>query len=232
MLSTLIQLSLQNLLYFALHLEYGGAFPRQLTKKEERELLDKIEAGDESARNKLIEHNLRLVAFIVRRNYSDSREQEDLISIGTIGLINAARTFDSNKQISFSTYASKCIDNQIKMHFRKTKRQSSEVYIHDSIDIDKDGNQLSLADLFRDPCCVDDQVDLIIDSEKLYNSINAVLDKRERKIICMRYGLACENAPPGKTMTQREVAATLNISRSYVSRIEKRAIEKLKDKFL
>lgn len=133
MFSTLIQLAMQNLLYFALHLENNGVFPKQLSKKEERECLKLISEGNESARNKLIEHNLRLVSYIVRKNYSESKEQDDLISIGTIGLIRAAETFNNDKQINFSTYASKCIDNQIKMHFRKTKRQQTEIYMNEAV---------------------------------------------------------------------------------------------------
>jgi len=115
MFSALFQVALQNIFLVALHLESGGVFPKQLSKAEEAECLNAIEAGDHSARNKLIEHNLRLVAFIVRKNYADSKEQDDLISIGTIGLIKAAETFNKDKNISFSTYASKCIDNQIKV---------------------------------------------------------------------------------------------------------------------
>ncbi len=123
MFITLIQLALQNFIYFALHLERNGSFPPKLTKEEERECLKKIAQGDLNARNELVEHNLRLVAFIVKKQYPDSNEQEDLISIGVIGLIRAAETFNLEKKISFSTYASKCIDNQIKMHFRKTRKR-------------------------------------------------------------------------------------------------------------
>jgi len=133
MLSAFIQSALQNLFFLALHLESGGVFPKQLSKAEEKECLSAIANGDQRARNKLIEHNLRLVAFIVRKNYADSKEQDDLISIGTIGLIKAAETFNQSKKISFSTYASKCIDNQIKMHFRKIKKQSAEVYMNEAV---------------------------------------------------------------------------------------------------
>lgn len=231
MFSALIELALQNLLYFALHLENNGIFPKQLSREEERECLEEIALGDQAARNKLIEHNLRLVAYIVKKRYSDSKEQEDLISIGIIGLIRAAETFDINKQTNFSTYAGKCIDNQIKMYFRKNKKTATEVHISDPIDSDKDGNQITIADIFRDPSCVQDDTELRIYTQKLYLYINEELDERERQIICKRYGLNCGSKTVEKLMTQIEVAKHLDISRSYVSRIEKKALEKLKKRF-
>lgn len=231
MLSTLVQLALQNLLYFALHMENNGAYPRQLTKKEEQECIQRISDGDDTARNTLIEHNLRLVAYIVRKNYSDSRDQDDLISIGTIGLIRAAETFNGDKNINFSTYASKCIDNQIKMYFRKTKRQQTEIFMNEPIDTDKDGNQVTMADIFKDPTCIADEVDLLVNFKKLYQYINETLDDREKLIICKRYGLNSNFSEPAKALTQREVAKALGISRSYVSRIEKKALQKLKKRF-
>ena len=231
MFSVLIELALQNLLYLALHLESGGTFPKQLSKKEEQECFELMELGDECARNKLIEHNLRLVAYIVRKNYGDSKEQDDLISIGTIGLIKAAETFKQSKKISFSTYASKCIDNQIKMYFRKIKKQQTEVYMNEPIDTDKDGNQITIADIFSDPANIADEVDLLINFKKLYQYINESLDEREKLIISKRYGLNTGEYGMVKAMTQREVAAQLKISRSYVSRIEKRALQKLKERF-
>jgi len=167
----------------------------------------------------------------VNKHYSDSKEQEDLISIGTIGLIKAAETFDAEKAISFSTYASTCIRNQIKMYFRKMKHKSSEVYINEPIDTDKNGNELTIADIFKDDVCVDDEVDLRINMEKLYNCLDKVLDERERLIISKRYGLVCADGTVSRPLAQREVAKLLDISRSYVSRIEKRAIEKLKKEF-
>ena len=226
----LLETALQNLLFFALHLD-GGYFPKQFTKKEEQECIKRISEGDVNARNELVEHNLRLVVFIVNKHYSDSREQEDLISIGTIGLIRAAETFDPEKAISFSTYASTCIRNQIKMHFRKNKHKSNEVYMNEPIDTDKNGNELTIADIFKDDVCVDDEVDLRINMEKLYKLINTVLDDRERLIISKRYGLVCEDGTVSRPLAQREVAKLLNISRSYVSRIEKKALEKLKKEF-
>ncbi len=222
--------ALHNLLFFALHLD-GNYYPRQFTKKEEQECLERISAGDPKARNELIEHNLRLVAYIVNKHYGDSREQEDLISIGTIGLIKAAETFAPEKGISFSTYASTCIRNQIKMYFRKIKHKSSEVYMNEPIDTDKNGNELTIADIFKDDVCVDDEVDLRINMEKLYGCINNVLDERERLIISKRYGLICADGTVSRPLAQREVAKMLDISRSYVSRIEKKAIDKLKKEF-
>lgn len=230
MFGELFETALQNLLFFALHLE-GGYFPKQFTKKEEQDCIKRIAEGDTNARNELIEHNLRLVVFIVNKHYGDSKEQEDLVSIGTIGLIRAAETFDPEKAISFSTYASTCIRNQIKMHFRKNKHKSNEVYMNEPIDTDKNGNELTIADIFKDDVCVDDEVDLRINMEKLYRLVNTVLDDRERLIISKRYGLVCEDGTVSRPLAQREVAKLLDISRSYVSRIEKKALEKLKKEF-
>lgn len=230
MFGELFETALHNLLFFALHLE-GGYFPKQFSKKEEQECIKRIAEGDPKARNELIEHNLRLVVFIVNKHYGDSKEQEDLISIGTIGLIRAAETFDPEKAISFSTYASTCIRNQIKMYFRKNKHKSSEVYMNEPIDTDKNGNELTIADVFKDSVCVDDEVDLRINMEKLYKLVGTVLDDRERLIISKRYGLICDDGTVSRPLAQREVAKLLNISRSYVSRIEKKALDKLKRAF-
>lgn len=230
MFGELLETALRHIIVFALHLD-GISFPRQLGKREEEEFTARACKGDEEARNKLIEHNLRLVAYIVNKHYSESRDTEDLVSIGTIGLIRAAETFDPAKDISFSTYASTCIQNQIKMHFRKNKHRSSEVYINDPIDTDKNGNEITLADIFSDGTCVDDEVDLKLDTEKLYRLLGQTLDERERDILVKRYGLAI-NGKASVPLTQREIADKLGISRSYVSRIEKRAIDKLKAMFM
>ncbi|MBO6230415.1 MAG: RNA polymerase sporulation sigma factor SigK [Ruminiclostridium sp.] len=229
MFEELLQTALRSLFILALHLD-GISYPRQLTKKEEEKLTEKAALGDSKARNKLIEHNLRLVAYIVNKHYGDCRDTDDLVSIGTIGLIRAAETFDPSKDISFSTYASTCIQNQIKMHFRKNKHRASEVYLNDPIDTDKNGNEITMADIFSDDVCVDDEVDLKIDTQKLYRFVNSVLDSREREIIIARYGLAVDGKAE-KPLTQREVAEKLGISRSYVSRIEKHAIDKLREEF-
>lgn len=229
MINELIETALRNLLIFALHLD-SGSFPRLLSKKEEAELTRRSAQGDMNARNKLIEHNLRLVAYIVNKHYSEARDTDDLISIGTIGLIRAAETFDPDKDISFSTYASTCIQNQIKMYFRKNKHRANEVYLNDPIDTDKNGNEITMADIFSDSICVDEEVDLKIDMDKLYKYVNSSLDQREREIIVKRYGLSV-NRRASRPMTQREVADQLGISRSYVSRIEKKALAKLKAEF-
>lgn len=212
MFSNLINLALTNLLYLALHLEGNGVFPKPLSAKDERECFERMAAGDFNSRNKLVEHNLRLVAHIIKKYYSSSKDQDDLISIGTIGLIKAVSTFDHNKGTRFATYASRCIENEILMHFRAIKKISNEVHFEESIDTDKDGNQLTLMDIITDSDCMIDTVDLIIKSEQLYKFIGECLDEREAEIIKMRYGLyGCH------PLTQREVADKMNISRSYVS---------------
>lgn len=222
---------LQNLLFFALHFDNSNSFPRQLTRKEEEECIKAVASGDTSARNKLIQHNMRLVAFIVRRHYPDYRDQEDLISIGMIGLIRAAETFDYERSINFSTYAGKCINNQIRMHFRKIKHQLTEVYMNEPMDCDKDGNEVTMADIFPDDTSVEDEAVLNINIKKLYRFIDEELDDREKEILTKRYGLSGTGYNIQKTYTQQEVADELNISRSYVSRIEKKALQKLKARF-
>ena len=181
---------------------------------------------DEAARQELIEHNLRLVAHIIKKYYSTFKDQDDLISIGTIGLIKAVSTFKPEKSVRFATYASRCIENEVLMHFRNKKKSAQDVYISDPIDTDKDGNSLTLMDVMSEEDNIVDCIDLHIKSEQLYQFIGTALDERERQIIVMRYGLG-GNRP----LTQREVAKKLDISRSYVSRIEKKAISVLRGRF-
>ena len=226
MYSLLIAFALCNLLYFALHVTGGGSFPKPLSPTEERECLEKIKMGDRAARNKLVEHNMRLVAHIIKRYYSSTREQEDLISIGMVGLIKAASTFDYEKGTRFATYASRCIENEILMHFRGLKKSAQDVFISDPIDTDKEGNSLTLQDIMADDDNIFDHIDLRLKSEQMYKLMNEHLTNRERKIIVMRYGLLGT-----KPLTQREVAEKLDISRSYVSRIEKKAIATLRKQF-
>lgn len=215
-----------NLLYFALHVTGVGSFPRPLTAKEERACLDAIAAGDDNAKTRLIEHNLRLVAHIVKKYYASFKDQEDLISIGTIGLIKAVSTFKPEKNTRFATYASRCIENEVLMHFRNKKKSAQDVYINDPIDTDKEGNSLTLMDIMAEDDNVIERIDLHIKSERLHSFIGMVLDPREQQIITLRYGLG-----GGAPLTQREVAKLLGISRSYVSRIEKKAIATLRARF-
>ena len=176
-------------------------------------------------------HNLRLVAYIVRKSYPDAPDSDELVSIGTIGLIRAAETFDYQKGNHFSTYASKCIDNQIKMHFRKIKHRQNEVYLDEPIDHDSEGNALTIADIFGSSVNVEEAAQLRLDTDRLYRFIDEELDERETEIICRRYGIPYKNSPPEKPLTQREIAKKLGISRSYISRIEKKALEKLRARF-
>ncbi len=225
MLNLILQL-ITNIYYFALHVTGAGSFPAPLSAKRESELLEKVKKGDISARNTLIEHNLRLVAHIVKKYYAASSNQDDLISIGTIGLIKAVSTFKSDKNIRLATYASRCIENEILMYFRNQKKTAQDVYINDPIDSDKDGNTLTLIDAIADKTDIVEELDTKMKLEKLKSIINDTLDPRELQIITLRYGLG------GATeLTQREIAAKLNISRSYVSRIEKSALKKLRSRF-
>ena len=219
MLSVWLSALAGGFLYFALHLTASGSFPRPLTVAQERECLQKIKEGDQQARDYFIEHNLRLVAHIIKKYYASYKEQEDLISIGTIGLIKAVGTFDSNKGIRFATYASRCIENEILMHFRGRKKYAQDLYIQDPIDVDTDGNALTLMDIMAQDGDILEDVDRKLKGDRLHSYINQALDAREQQVIRLRYGL------DGKApMAQREVAALLGISRSYVSRIEKKAV--------
>ena len=233
---TLLEFALQNLLFIGLHLDSRSSFPKQLSPKEEEECIALIAQGDMDARGKLIEHNLRLVAYIVNKNYPEAvrgcqQDADDLISIGTIGLIRAAETFDYTKGRRFSTYASRCIDNQIKMHFRKIKRQQSEVYINEPLETDSEGNTLTIADILASNVNIEEETELRINSQKLYRYIDEQLDEREKEIICKRYGIRDGRGFVCEAMTQREIAKQLKISRSYISRIEKKALEKLRKRF-
>ena len=212
--------------YFALHVKGAGAFPPPLSAEREAELLEKSRNGDDGARNELIEHNLRLVAHIVKKYYNTGADQDDMISIGTIGLIKAVSTFNTDKGIHLATYASRCIENEILMFFRNQKKTAQDVFISDPIDTDKDGNTLTLIDVIADKSDIADEIDTKIKVEKLRVILPVCLTERERLIIEMRYGLCSR-----EELTQREIAKKLNISRSYVSRIEKSALEKLRKQF-
>ena len=226
MLSAWILLML-NSLFFSLRVsDGGGSFPRPLKADEERMYLERYAAGDLEARNVLIEHNLRLVAHIVKKYYTQSSNQDDLISIGTIGLIKGISTFKADKNVRLATYASRCIENEILMHVRSQKKLQGEVSLSDTLDGDGDGNSLSLMDVIS----VDDDMLENLDARdsciQVRQYVERCLSDREKMIITMRYGL--NNQPP---KTQREIAAQSGISRSYVSRIEKKALKKLKDAF-
>lgn len=216
-----------RIFWFALHIEDKNSFPKPLKADEEARLFASYAQGDKSAKDKLILHNLRLVAHIVKKYYVAGEEQEELISIGTVGLIKAVQTFDAQKGNRFAAYGSRCIENEILMYFRSAKKTAQDVYFDDPIDTDKDGNQLTLMDKIPQSGDLCEEVDLMLNSRKLYELIDRRLDERERLITVLRYGLYA-----GKPLTQREVASMLGISRSYVSRIEKRAIDKLKSAFM
>ncbi len=217
---------ISSIYFFALHVVTKGAFPRPLTAEEENELLEKSQNGDIDARNTLIEHNLRLVAHIVKKYYATGADQDDLISIGTVGLIKAVSTFKSDKNIRLATYAARCIENEILMFFRSLKKNSQEVFISDPIDTDGQGNSLTLIDVIADKSDIVEEIDWKLKLQKLRLIINGVLDERELEIIRYRYGIG--GYPE---LTQRDIAKKLGISRSYVSRIEKSALEKLRRKF-
>lgn len=203
-----------------------GSFPPPLSHTEERECFIKARGGDREAREALIEHNLRLVAHIVKKYYPTCRNQDDLVSIGTVGLIKAIDSFDITNGARFATYASRCLQNEILMYFRSQKKTACEVSINETIDIDKDGNPLTYIDVISCEDTIAEDIDLRLNSKKAIDLINTVLTDRERQIIVLRYGL--NNRKP---VTQREIAAAFGISRSYVSRIEKSAIDKLRDGF-
>ena len=216
----------QYIFTFILHICGNGKFPRPLSEEKEKEYLLKSKNGDIKARNILVEHNLRLVAHIIKKYYAVNVDQDDLVSIGTIGLIKAINTFDMDKNIKLSSYASRCIENEILMHFRNLKKSSQNVSLEDAVDIDKDGNTLKLMDLLSIDDDFADNLDKKINLQKINKYLTETLTKRELQIINLRYGLN-----GSKPLTQREVSSIMNISRSYVSRIEKKALEKLKARY-
>ena len=209
------------------HLSSPNSFPTPLNPEEEREYFQKMKSGDMEARNILIERNLRLVAHVVKRYNGSGYDSDDLISIGTIGLIKAISTFNIEKNIRFATYASTCINNEMLMLMRAGKKTRSEVYTEEPFGYDKEGNEINLMNIL----CSEDEdilekIELKMQIKRLYHFIKKVLKEREKTVIELRYGLS-----NGSEMTQREIAKLLGISRSYVSRIEKKAINKLSDEF-
>lgn len=201
----------------------SNSFPKPLSSEEEAIYLERYQKGDEEAKKVLIERNLRLVAHIVKKYNNTGLEMDDLISIGTIGLIKGITTFKIDKGVKLATYSARCIENEILMTIRSTKKQKIEFSIHEPIGSDKEGNEINLLDILgTESDDVLNQVDLRIETSKLNHCIDQVLKGREKAIIQLRYGLV-----DGDPKTQREIAAMLGISRSYVSRIETRAIEKL-----
>ena len=219
-----ISFILGKILFFTGSIFNGSSFPKPLDREKEKEYVQKMLDGDLSAKEKLINHNMRLVAHVVKK-YSGSFDNDDLISVGSIGLIKAINTFDGAKGTCLATYTARCIENEILMLLRSNKKYKNEVSLNESVGADKDGNELTLMDvLCEKEDSVFKRVDKSIEQEKLIKLLERTLDKREFRVMCLRYGLK-----GGKAYAQREVACFLKISRSYISRIEKRAIEKLKD---
>lgn len=215
--------SLSNLLFFALHLSSASSFPPPLSAKEEKEYLAAYRNGDLNAKNKLIEHNLRLVAHIIKKYYANSTHQDDLISIGTIGLIKAINTFNADKGTRLATYAARCVENEILMFFRSQKKTAQDVSVNEPIDTDSEGNPLTLMDIIATEDEIIDDIYKISMIKKLRKEIRKITNPRERTIIILRYGL-----DGNKPLTQLEVSQRLDISRSYVSRIEKKILTNLR----
>ena len=209
-----------------LGLEEGQSFPPPLSKHEEARLFDEMQKGSASARDKIIEHNLRLVSHIIRKYYSSYEYQDELLSVGSLGLIKAVDSFKPTFGTRFATYGARCIQNEILMMFRSKKKRGIEISINDQIDVDKDGNPLTYLDIISVNESIENDLDMKGHIEKIRHLVDDILLPREKEIIVLRYGL--KGFQP---RTQREVARYLGISRSYVSRIEKKALEKLKDAF-
>lgn len=216
------QVIMAGFYYLFGYISNNNVFPLPLTEEEESALLIKLESGDEQAKNILIERNLRLVAHIVKKFDSTGEDIDDLISIGTIGLIKGIGTFKRNRNTRLATYAARCIENEILMHLRSIKKNKNDLSIYDPIGTDKEGNEITLIDILDTGNeVVSEQVETLLEEEKLRDRLNQ-LSRREKKVIELRYGLN-----DGINKTQREISKMLGISRSYVSRIEKKALRKL-----
>lgn len=219
--------AISNVMFLLSYVSTSNSFPKPLSAKEESEYLERFKNGDLEARNMLVEKNLRLVAHVAKKYSGTGYDPDDLISIGTIGLIKAVNTFNSDKGIRLATYAARCIDNEILMVIRNNKKLAREVSLEEPIGVDKEGNEISFIDIVGcDDADVVESVELSIQIKKLYQYIEDELDEREKTVINYRYGI---NGVPVKP--QREIAKMLKISRSYVSRIEKKATKKLLARF-
>ena len=225
MLLTLLQFFATKFLVLALHLE-AGSFPKPLSAREDIETFAALRAGDRSAREKIIRHNLRLVAHVAKKYYAQPGDQEDLISIGTIGLMKAVDTFDITRKARFATYASRCIENELRMHFRRERRNGVVVSLQETLEAGKEDSALTLSDVLQDGFCMEDACERQDEARRLRKLIEG-LPARERKLILLRYGLAGQ--PP---LTQLETAQLLQISRSYVSRLETHALDQLRKGWL
>lgn len=224
MISALLSAISAHLLFFILHIQNNSSFPKPLPPKEEAEMLRRMEEGDKNARAVLIERNLRLVSHIVKKYYSKTNDNDDLISIGTIGLIKGIDSFRPDKGIKLATYASRCIENELLMNFRAGRKKNNEIYLGDCLEVDKDGNPLTIEDTISSDDDLAENLETKIRWEQVSKIISGLDDGREKEIIILRYGL--NNKKP---LTQREVAERLNISRSYVSRIEKKVLKDIRD---
>ena len=217
---------LSRLMFLALQVINTGSFPRPLKAAEEQQaLVDYHEHGDRQARGRLIEHNLRLVAHIVKKYHNSTQEQDDLISIGTIGLMKAVDTFDHTKGVRLATYASRCVENEILMFFRANKRTAQELSLTEPIDTDREGHSLTLMDVIADEDTIADDLDMKVNGGNLRRYMDEVLTVREKEILSLRFGLS------GEPLTQKTIAKRYGISRSYVSRIETKALNKLYVRF-
>ncbi|NLT16127.1 MAG: RNA polymerase sporulation sigma factor SigK [Clostridiales bacterium] len=213
----------ENALILFSYISGQSSFPKTLTPEEERMYLERLAQGDEKARDALIEHNLRLVAHVIKKYTNTGKEIEDLISIGTIGLIKGVSTYDMNKGTQLATYVARCIENEILMSIRASKKPNQSISLNDPIGTDRDGNEMSLMDILHtQDDSVTEEVERKLQAAKVRRMIRTALTKRERVVIELRYGLRSS-----RILTQREIARLLGISRSYVSRIEKRALQKL-----
>ena len=215
-----------SLLLFALHLDPISAFPEPLTAEEEQKYLGKMLSGDNKAKSILVERNLRLVAHVIKKYYSAEADNDELISVGTVGLIKAINSFDPVKGVRLSTYAARCIDNEILMYFRNKRKTSLDISFDEPIETDSEGNPLTLMDIIAEEDKTFDEIWLKNNTIKLYGFIEDIKDEREKTILILRYGLNGE-----KPLTQSEIAKMFGISRSYVSRIETRSLKKLRKRF-
>ena len=216
---------LSSILFFFLHITSAGSFPKALTAAEEKKYLEQMAAGDHHARQKLIEHNLRLVAHIAKKYYADENDRDDLVSIGTVGLIKAVDSFDPTKGIRLSSYASRCIENEILMYLRRNNKTRMEVSIDEPLNVDWDGNELLLSDILGTE---EDVIYQGLEQEAEHRVLGSAISKlseREQVIVKLRFGI---NMPEGREKTQKEVADLLGISQSYISRLEKRIMKRLR----